>query len=74
MSLTHGQIETLLLDGVYLSCKQREFVAKANSDNDLVMITEMSGRRGLSLPLESVVDRAEVNESGSDVADVAALR
>jgi hypothetical protein len=74
MSLTYGQIEAFLLEGISFSSQRREFVAKANPDNDLVAITEMSGLRRVSLPLEFIVDRAGAHESGSDVADVAALK
>ena len=74
MNLTYGQIEAFLLNGISFSAQQREFIAKANPKNDLVTITEMSGLRRVSLPLDFIVDRAGAHESGSDVTDVAALK
>lgn len=74
MGLSSKDIELLLLDGFGCSSGDREFVAKLDPKSDNVIINETTRLARGSLPLDYVLDQAKANESGSDVADVAALR
>jgi hypothetical protein len=74
MSLTYNEIESLLAEGVGFHAYEKEFLARLDSVTDVVTIIEMSGLGKRTLPIELVVDEAHAHNSGSDLADVAALR
>jgi hypothetical protein len=74
MSLNYAQIESLLFQGISFRTGGREFIAKANPKDDTVLIHEQTALTRSTVPLEYVVDQAHANESGSDLADAAALR
>jgi hypothetical protein len=74
MSLTRTDIESILADGVYFSKGDREFAARATPGTDRVAVTEMTALNRDALSLEFVIARARADHTGSELADVAALR
>ena len=74
MNLTRSDIESILADGVYFNKGDREFAARAIPGTDQVAVTEMTALKRDALSLESLIGRARADQTGSQLANVAALR
>lgn len=74
MSLSYSDIASILAEGISFHLNDKEHFARADMKSDNVIIREMTSLASVTIPLETIVDRCEANESGSELTDRTALR